>query len=56
MSKAKEIKRMEADKRQALYDVLSSKKKINKLNDGGFRASKERARLGFPEIPQNCVR
>jgi len=56
MKKAKEVKRMEADKRQALHDVLSPKKKLDKLNDWGFRASKERAKLGFPEIPKNCVR
>ncbi|MBU0777864.1 hypothetical protein KKF82_06365 [Patescibacteria group bacterium] len=54
--KAKEVKRTEAEERQVLYDVLTPKQRISKLNKGKFRATKERRRLGFPEIPQDCIR
>ena len=56
MKKAKEVKKAEADIRQALYDTLSPKKRIAKLNAKKVRASKERTKLGFPDIPKNCVK
>ena len=38
-------KREEAETRQTARDTRSDKDQIVKLNDGGFRATKERAKL-----------
>jgi Spy/CpxP family protein refolding chaperone len=54
--KPKAIKREEAEKRSAVYESLTPKQKLERLNKGKFRAAKERKRLGFPEIPSDCVR
>ena len=43
--KPKDQKRMEAIERQEYYDALSTKQKLAKLDEGGFAAKKERARL-----------
>ncbi len=39
-------KRKEAETRQTARDARSDRDQIIKLNDGGFRATKERAILG----------
>ncbi len=44
--KSKEQKRMEAEERQRKYNVLTAEQKITKLDMAGFRAIKERMRLG----------
>jgi len=54
--KTKNIKRTEAEDRQVKYDILTPKQKIDKLNKSGYRAAKQRKRLGFPEIPSECVK
>jgi len=38
-------KRLEAEDRQLNYDSLTPKQKLDKLDRGGFRAVKERARI-----------
>lgn len=43
--KSKERKRQEAIERQERYNKLTIPEKIDKLNDGGFRADKQRKRL-----------
>ena len=43
--KSKDQRRMEAIERQEYYDTLSVKQKLTKLDEGGFAAKKERARL-----------
>lgn len=42
----KERKRREALERQAEYNSLTDKQKLDKLNSMAYRASKERGRLG----------
>ncbi len=53
--KSKETKRMEAEKRQDAYDMKSKEERLQRLNKGKYRAKKERERLGFPEVPADCV-
>jgi len=43
--KTKEKKRSEAIERQGKYSKLTSKQKLDKLNKGGFKATKQRRRL-----------
>jgi len=54
--KSKTVKREEAVERNAVYESLTPKQRLERLNKGKFRAAKERKRLGFPEIPSDCVR
>ena len=53
--KSEHQKRIEAEERQIDYEAMSKKDKINKLNKGGFRAKKERMKLGEPNIPEHCT-
>ena len=43
--KTKEPKRMEAEKRQAKYESLTTEQKLAKLDKAGHVAKKERAKL-----------
>ena len=54
--KSRTQKRIEAENRQIDYNAMSQNDKINKLKKGGFRASKERKKLGIPIIPSNCTK
>lgn len=54
--KSREAKRQEAEDRKVIYGTLTPKQKIEKLNKRGVRALKERKRLGFPEVPVDCVK
>jgi hypothetical protein len=54
--KSKTQKRIEAEERSIDYESMTKNDKINKLNKGGFRAAKERKKLGEPEIPTNCTK
>ncbi len=38
-------RRLEAEERQVVYDGLTAKQKVQRLDDGNFRAIKERAKL-----------
>jgi len=52
--KSKSVKRTEAEERQIRSTSLTTSQKIDRLNKGGYRALKERKRLGFPEVPKGC--
>lgn len=54
--KSREVKREEAEDRKVVYNTLTTNQKIERLNKRGVRALKERKRLGFPEVPRNCVK
>ena len=54
--KSRTQKRIEAENRQIDYEAMSQNDKINKLNKGGYRATKERRKLGKPNIPENCTK
>lgn len=47
--RAKEQRRQEAAERQARYDALSTAQKLARLDDGGYQAERERARLSVRE-------
>ena len=51
---SKTDKRKEAGERAAYRKSISTEQHIEKLNKEGWRAAKERKRLGYPEIPENC--
>ena len=46
----KEEKRKEAELRQKEYDSLTEAQKLNRLNEGGYIAKKERKKRGFPPL------
>ena len=48
--KTKELKRLEATMRQEVYDGLSLDEKIQRLDDGGFVAEKQRKKLVKVEV------
>ena len=48
--KSIEIKRDEAYIRQEIYNDLSKKARLARLNKGGYVAEKERKRNGFPPL------
>jgi len=55
MRKSKELRRKEADERQDKYEAFTREQKLVRLNKGKFRAAKERKRLGFSEILEDCI-
>ena len=48
--KIKETKRQEAEQRETEYKKMPIKERIRKLDEGGYVATKERRKKGYPEL------